>query len=135
MVEKNQIFLSFCVFGFDDVSHQDISNLLGIQPSKFHVKGLRMNPKVDRLAKKNGWFLDAFKSDNEDFETQMNSILDVIEKQLENFESICKRYYCEFSCAIFINNAEESVPWVHLGSRFNRINAKLGIEFDFDIYC
>ncbi|WP_156307814.1 DUF4279 domain-containing protein [Sphingobacterium endophyticum] len=135
MVEKNQILLSLCIFGFDDVSHQEISNLLGIQPSKVHTKGLKINPKVDRLAKKNGWFLDAFQSDKEDFETQINFILDVIEKQLENFEFICKRYYCEFSCAIFINNPEESVPWVHLGPRFNRVNANLGIEFDFDIYC
>ncbi len=132
---KNEISFSFCIWDFNDISHDEISELLGVKPSKVYIKGERKNPKVNALAKKNGWILDPPGCDNySSFEDQMNSLLDVIESKIEAFRIICKKYYCEFSCGLYIYvDNDESTPWVHLNSRYNNLIRELNIELDVDI--
>jgi hypothetical protein len=65
----------------------------------------------------------------------MNALLDIIEPKLDLFKLFGPKYYCEFSCALFISyDNEESTPWVHLNSRYNRLIKELNAEFDVDIY-
>ena len=70
------------------------------------------------------------------FEDQMNAMLDIIESKIELFRPFCEKYYCEFSCAIYIRyDNDESTPWLHLNARYNRLIKKLNIEFDVVLYC
>ncbi|MBN9299940.1 MAG: DUF4279 domain-containing protein [Filimonas sp.] len=134
---KNEIHLEFCIWGFDDISHEEISKTLGIKPSKIYVKGEPVNPKFPlKKASKNGWRMRIEEDAYASFENQMDKMLDVIEQKKALFEIFCSKYYCEFSCALFIRyNNGESTPWIHLTSRYNELVKKLNIEFDFDIYC
>ena len=134
-MEKNEVKLSFCVWGFSDIGHDEVSAILGVNPSKIFVEGERMNPKFTRLAKENGWFIDAPTDRYAPFNEKMDALLDIIESNKEGFESISRKYYCEFSCAIYIYNDEESTPSVHLGSRYTSVTKTLNIEFDVDLYC
>jgi len=69
------------------------------------------------------------------FDDQMNSLLDIIESKIDLFKPLCERYYCEFSCGIFVYfDNGESTPWVHLDKRYNEISKALNIEFDVDLY-
>lgn len=65
----------------------------------------------------------------------MESLLDIIESNIDRFKILCDRYYCEFSCALFVYAGnDESTPWVHLNSRYNELVKTLNVEFDVDLY-
>ncbi|HEY9044682.1 MAG TPA: DUF4279 domain-containing protein [Ohtaekwangia sp.] len=134
-MRKNEIIVRFCIWDFDDISHETITEHIGVSPIRIYVKGERMNEKLPQVAKRNGWLYESPLGKYACFEDQMNSILDILESKTEILNPLCERYYCEFSCALFIYNNEESTPWVHLNSRYNSLIKRLNIEFDFDIYC
>lgn len=132
---KNEIIVRFGIWDFDDITHDKLSELLGIKPNKVYIKGERKNPNFSALSKKNGWLLDSPKSKYSSFEDQMNALLDIIESNLDVFKIVCEKYHCEFSCAIFVYHGnDESTPWIHLGSHYNKLNKELNIEFDIDFY-
>lgn len=49
---KNEIILRFSIWGFDDITHDEISELIGIKPSKVYVKGERKNQFLHQSQKK-----------------------------------------------------------------------------------
>ncbi len=97
---RNEIVLDFCIWDFDNITHDDITSRLGIQPNKIYVKGLSVNPKFPlKKANKNGWRMGTSLDRYSSFEDQMNQLLDVIELKIDLFKPLCEEYYCEFSCA------------------------------------
>ena len=133
---KNEVVLDFVIAGYEDISHEEITNKLNVNPVKVYVKGQRKNPKFDALAKRNRWIMSSGLDKYASFENQMKAILDIIENNIELFRPFCEKYYCEFSCAIYIRyDNDESTPWVHLDARYNRVVKELNIEFDIDLYC
>lgn len=136
---KNEIYLDFRISGFEDITHDSITKMLGIYPTKVYVKGQRKNPqKTDGVAlfKINTWILNSPLDKYSPFDAHLNALLDILESKIDLLKPFCEKYYCEFSCALFIYyDNEESTPWVHLTSRYNELIKKLKIEFDVDIYC
>jgi hypothetical protein len=133
---KNEIILRFCIWDFDDISCDEMTQLIGIKPSKIYIKGQKKNAIGSALAERNGWLLDSPLNKYSPFEDQMNSLLDIIESKIDIFRVLDKKYYCEFSCALYIYfDNEESIPWLHLDARYNQLIKELNIEFDVDIYC
>lgn len=133
---KNKVSLSFCIWNFEDVSHDEITNLLNITPTKIYVKGQKRNVTSNALIKENGWLLNSPLSVYSEFEDQMDSLLALLEPNLDALKLVSKKYYCEFSCAIFIYfNNDESTPSMHLTSQHLKFMNELNIEFDTDLYC
>jgi hypothetical protein len=134
---KNEVVLDFCIWEFDDITHEELTHKIGVEPVKVWVKGQPVNPKMPaRLAKKNGWRMSSGLDKYSTFEDQMDSLLTILEGKLDVFKSICDKYYCEFSCALTVYAGNgESTPWVHLNSRYNKLIKELNIEFDLDLYC
>lgn len=64
----------------------------------------------------------------------MTIILDALEPKLNILKEYSKKYYCEFFYALFLNNGEENVPWIHLDKRYVSFIKEVDAEFDFDIY-
>lgn len=136
---KNEIKVSFCIWDFDDLTHDQISNTLGIMPDKIYVKGQKRNPNNPpgtAVFRQNGWLMRSSLGNYSSFEEQMNSLLDIIEPKIDVFKPLCEKYACEFSCAMFVYAGnDESTPSMHLDSRYNKIVKTLNIEFDLDLYC
>ncbi len=136
---KNEVTLDFRICDFEDITASQITNILNIQPTKIYIKGQKRNPEninSKSVLKSNIWIMGSSLSGESSFEDQMNSLLDVIESKLDLFKPLCNKYYCEFSCALFIRyDNDESTPWIHLGDRYNKLIKELNIEFDVDIYC
>lgn len=136
---KNEVVLEFKIVGFEDVSHEYISKITGVNPAKVFIKGQKRNPSNPNgkaLHKNNIWVINASLGKYASFDDQLNTLLEIIESKIEIFKIFSIKYYCEFSCALFIySNGEESTPWLHLNSRYNRLIKELNIEFDVDIYC
>lgn len=136
-MKKNEVDLRFGIFDFEDISHADITNSLGIAPFYMRIKGELRNPRnLDSpLWDKNSWHMKSGLDKYADFDDQMNAMLDIIEQKIDVFKPFCLKYYCEFSCAIFVfKDNGESTPWAHLDKRYNKLAAALNIEFDVDLY-
>lgn len=134
---QNEVVVSFGIFDFNDISHDDISQKLKIQPDKIYIKGEKRNPKnpMSPLIKKNSWIMGSGLDKYSSFEDQLASLLDIIENKLADFKVLCDRYYCEISCAMFVYaDNDEGTPWVHLNTRYNKLIKELNIEFDLDLY-
>lgn len=134
---KNRTYVRFGIYDFNDISHSEITEKLGISPTKIHVKGEKKSVNSKLLWKKNAWMFNSPLDEYTSFELQMNSMVDIIEPKIHLFKPFCEKYYCEFGCALFIycGENEESSPWVHLNSRYNKLIQELNIEFDLDLYC
>ncbi|MBB4808274.1 hypothetical protein HNP38_003616 [Chryseobacterium defluvii] len=131
---KNDLNLRFSIWDYEDITDADISQSLNLVPYKMYSKGKRINQKIPRPSKKNGWVYGAPYGNKDDFEEQMNKILDVLEPKISILKEYSKKYYCEFSCALFLNNREENVPWIHFDKRYNAFIKDVDAEFDVDIY-
>lgn len=133
---KNEVHLDFTIADFEDITHDEITQQLGINPVKVYIKGQAKNPNFGGIAKRNRWLMGSGLDKYASFEDQMKAMLDIIESKIDLFRPFCEKYYCEFSCAIFIRyDNEESTPSVHLNARYNRLIKELNIEFDVDLYC
>lgn len=133
---KNEVILEFCVWGFDDLSPDEITLLLNIQPVKVYHKGQKVNPKLGLLAKENGWRMGSGLASDASFQEQMIRFVEIIESKMEIFEILCQKYQCEFACVVrtYCDNGE-STPWIHLDAKYNNLIRRLNIEFDVDLYC
>ena len=136
---KNEVIVRFCIWDFDDLTHEEMSNLLGIMPDKTYIKGQKRNPNSatgKAVFSRNGWLMASGLDKYSSFEDQMNALLDVIEPKIDVFKPICEKYNCEISCAMFVYTGnDESTPSMHLNSRYNKVAKELNIEFDLDLYC
>ena len=133
---QNEIVLRFGIWGFTDITHDDITRSMGVNPSKIYVKGERKNPKLPGLAKDNGWLLEPTCDRYSSFEIQLADLLQILESKIDIIRNYCLKYTCEISCGVFIyfENGESS-PSIHLNSEYNRIVRELNLDFDVDIYC
>lgn len=133
---ENYIELSFCIWGFEDISHDIISKELNLNPSAIHVKGKPISPSYGKIAKENGWIYRVYNINDKsnDFNKQLNLLLDILEPRLALLKKYSSLYCCEFSCGIFLFSKEESTPWIHFDKRYNKFIRETDVEFDFDIY-
>lgn len=137
---KHQIYLDFVIADFEDVSHEEISKILGIRPYKTYMIGQKKNPNSSSpdpaLVKRNRWVLRSLLDEYSSFENHMNALLEIIEPKVNLLKPFCEKYRCEFNCAIYLRYENgESMPSVYLGSRYNSLIKELNICFDVDIYC
>lgn len=136
---KNEIFLDFRILGIEDLHPDEITTILGITPRKIHIKGAIKNPNnpnATKVYESNAWMIDAGLGKYASFEEQMNHLLDIIERKINQFAPLCNKYHTVFACVLLIYmDNDESKPWVHLGKRFNELNKILNSEFDIDLYC
>ena len=49
---RNEVILSFCIWNFEDVTHDFITKTIGVEQTKVYVKRQRKNPKFAALANK-----------------------------------------------------------------------------------
>ncbi len=139
MMKRNQVDLRFSIWNFEDLSHSEISDTLGLLPQKVYIKGEFRNPKNTNpdspRVKKNGWILNSGLDEYAPFEHQMNNLLDILEPRIDTLKEISVKYLCEFSCALHVyRDNGESTPSVHLDERYNNFIKEVNVEFDLDLY-
>lgn len=134
---ENEIKLDFRIWGYDDIEAKEITEYLGLEPSRIIIAGQKINPKStnpNAVFKNNCWIINSPKERSDSFEEHLNSLLNIIEPKIDLFKLFCNKYFSEFSCYIVISaSSEESRPWIHLGSRFNKVMYELNCEFDVDL--
>jgi hypothetical protein len=132
---KKSIGITLGVWEFDDISHQFITDGLGIEPTLVHVKGERIIPRFERLAEWNSWLYRTPGYEVEDFDKQMSDILELVVKNSDFIMQHLNRYNLELSCCLTVNaSSPESNPWVHISKEQSRILADHNLNFDVDMY-
>ena len=84
-MKKNEVILSFSIYDFDDITHDEITKLLDIEPVYVHIKGQKRNPRNPEntaLIKSNSWTMGSPLDKYSSFEDQMNSLLFIIESKM-----------------------------------------------------
>jgi hypothetical protein len=134
VADRNEIHLSLSIQNFEDITHNELTELIGIEPERIHIKGEIVRPGY--LRPLNEWFLGSGHDRYTPFAIQMNSLLDIIEARMDAFKMLSDKYTCWFNCALYIYpDNGESIPSVHLDTRYNQVMGNLNIEFDLDLYC
>lgn len=134
LIMRNEIDLRLCIWDYEDITHEQITELTGVVPFKVYEKGKKKNPNFGALAKQNGWLMKGPFGNYDSFEEQMDALLDILEVKSDVFRPLLENYYSEISCALYIYvDSEESTPYVHLNERHMRILQQMNIEFDLDI--
>lgn len=131
----HKVEADFRIFGFEE-SIDDINRKIGIQPTRYHMKGEIISPKSGKLYKENVWILDApFRINVTDVEDCFMDIVQKLRPSINEVKAICEKYYSEFSCRIFLeSNSEYSVPSLHFQKSFIEILGLLNSELDIDVY-
>ena len=137
LMKSNEVDLRLIVCDFDDITHNEIDILTGIQPTYIRVKGQPKNSKRadSPVWTNNVWSIGSGLGTHTSFQEQMDILLDIIEEKIEVFQQLSSKYYIEFACALKVyRDNGESTPSVHLDERYNCLIKKLNIEFDIDLY-
>jgi hypothetical protein len=123
---------------FEDITHAQITDLLGVKPSRIYIKGQPFNPNFGSVALRNRWLLYAYEAAEPRpvFENQFDALLTLVMPRMAAFQDLCHRYTSVVGCAvkIYFGNGE-STPSVHLERRHVEMLEALTAEFDVDIYC
>ena len=134
---KNYVDLALYIHDYDDITHQELTAMIGLQPIEVQVKGERRYPQhANSIAvyNRNRWIykpdLDQFAS----FDDQMDAIYEALIARTDVLKPLSEKYHFELSCAVFIYvDAEESTPSVHLDEKHTALAKELKFEFDVDI--
>lgn len=112
---------------------KDITNYLGINPSKSHEIGTPLNPKIPNknIREKSSWMLKSKLSRETLLEDKINELLDIIQDNLDLFRKIEKEIDIEIYCSFFLekNNSTFCLSSTTLA----RISA-IPIDMVVDIY-
>lgn len=131
---SNELNLRFGIWDYDDITHDNISKTLGLAPLKVYVKGERMSPKFSRISKRNGWIYGTPYENTDNFETQLDRILDILESRIPILKEYSKKYNCCFSLGYFWSAPGFRPPLVYLNKRYHDFIRSVDAEFDLDLY-
>jgi hypothetical protein len=118
----------------DDLIPDEISELLGCQPSSSQEKGeeiINKNNGSKRIAKLGIWTLDTSDCKPDNLNGQLQEIIGKLTCDLRIWEYLNKKYKIDFYCGLFMKDGNEGISI----SPSNLADiGKRGIELDFDIY-
>ena len=132
-----EIYLDFVIADFEDITHDEISHSLGMNPTKTYIKGTKKYPNAQKeiLVKRNRWLIGSSLDRHLKFEEHINAMLDLLEPKIDLLRPLCEKYNFYFLCGVFINNDDNSsMPSLYLDLRYNQFSRELKVEFDFDLY-
>jgi hypothetical protein len=135
--KSNKIEVRLEISHFDDISHDEISRRLGLQPSRIYVKGQPRSPLMTMRAKENRWLFNLYDAEQPRpiIENQLDELIRLVKANRNAFTSLCKKYTCGIFCIVTIyEGLNESIPAVYLEKRHVRLLNTLSALFDVDIY-
>ena len=131
---KNEIQVDLVIADFP-CNPDEITRELGVQPRRTWLEGELVTPGLSMKRKSNGWVLSSGLDKHASYEEHVQALLAIISPNIERFASVCRRYYAEFSCAVYMYYKNgESIPWLGFDKEQTKILGDLGIAVDFDMY-
>lgn len=130
----HEVKVDFRIVGFDCTA-EEITEILGVSPSRVYLKGEKVSTKSFVERKENIWLLESTSNSNLDLESHLENLSQKIKPYLDSFKIVCEKYYCEFSCCLYLDkDSDDSIPSVHLDKAFTVLLKELNAETDIDIF-
>ena len=136
--------LSLRFFG-DDLDPQEVSNLLGAQPTTSYRKGdvrtrtrsddvvVRTLPDGSEWIRKYGmWKLKAARQEPADLDAQIYEIFGQLTDDLAVWRDLTSRFKADVFVGLFVKIFNDGIS---ISPNALQIVASRGLEVDFDIYC
>jgi hypothetical protein len=141
-MDKTTVMAYFKIFG-DDFPVNEVTQLLGIEPSESYNKGdVIVRPKNDNLInntvkyrKKTAWVLSSGYQESYDVKEQLDEILEPLKNKSVIINQLNTKYKleCIFSIVIIMENGY--TPGLHLDNEQIEFANSINAEFDIDLYA
>lgn len=130
MTERRDTYAYFWIEGFH-CAPEEISERLGIAPSKVHLKGEPLSGK--RVRQVNSWeVLSPLARGEEVLDSYVEALLSLLEPCAAVIQSIAKECEAGISCVGYFYSAN---PGFHFSHRVIQRLSALGVSVDFDLCC
>lgn len=121
---------SLRVFG-DSLEPEEVSALLGHQPTRCHRKGDKCGPQGASIEPTGAWILDSRTSEKAEIEDHVESLLAIITSDHDEWASLTERFSASILCSVFLDQYNEGFE---LSPRLCKALANRGLVIAFDIY-
>ena len=121
---------SLRVFG-DSLEPEEVSALLGHQPTRCHRKGDKCGPHGASVEPTGAWILDSRTSEKAEIEDHVESLLAILTSDHDEWASLTERFSASILCGVFLDQYNEGFE---LSPRLCKALANRGLVIAFDIY-
>jgi hypothetical protein len=115
----------------DTLEPEEVSALLGRQPTRQRRKGEAIEGKSASLAPTGAWILDSTLSERVELEEHIEILLGSLSSDLDEWASLTDRFSASLLCSLFLDQYNEGFE---LSPRVTRALAERGIVIALDIY-
>ena len=128
---QSEISASFTLTGLD-FEPEEITAKVGIIPSEIWRVGDLISQRATIRHKHNGWSVNSKLEKSADLEDHVQSVLEQLQPGWLSLVELCKRYYAEIECVIYIVGDDR--PAIHFDKHIMQQVAELNAEIDVDLY-
>ena len=126
-----RVRVSLRVFG-DSLEPEEVSALLGRDPTRCHRKGDPMGGEVGSAVEPTGaWILDSSLSERSEIEDHVESLLASVSNDSDEWAQLTSLYSASILCSAFLDQYNEGFE---LSPRVAQSLAERGLVVAFDIY-
>ena len=125
-----EISASLTITGLDFDS-QNITDKLGIIPTKTWKIGDLIHPKGTIKRKHNGWVIESNLSKDNEIEDHIKSLFEELRPVWGVLQEISNNYDLEISCVVYTDG---EVPSIHLDQEIINKSQQINAEIDVDLY-
>ncbi len=130
MGNYNEIRVSLKIVGFS-CKPQEISESLGLEPSKSWEKGDVIDSRIKRRRAESGWMIGSGLSDDAPVLTQVETLTYKLLPIKHNFEKLPPEARVSIYCVIYSTDGR---PEISFPSETIKALAELDVGMEFDIY-
>jgi hypothetical protein len=122
--------VTFAVYG-DDLIPKDVTELLGVKPTRSFLPGYRRNPS-SRPMPHGGWFLEVREKTPDGPEAQLRKLLMKLPTSENVWKTLKARYKVQIRFGLHMTGWNKGFE---LSSTLIRRLAKIGVDLEFDVYA
>ena len=127
---ESEIYAYFALIG-TDLSPEEVTEKVGIKPSKTWKIGDLIHSKATIRKKYNGWRVDSQLSKSDDLESHIKSVMEQLQPGWLSLVEVCKHCKVEISCVIYYRSG--SIPAIHFDKyiveKVHQLNAAIDVDF------
>lgn len=131
-----RVNISYCIWEYEDITAEEISDLIGISPSKVFIKGMPMGSGAKILARNNAWIFESpavIENQMATFDEQIAQLFKVLEGKKNILRELGEKYSCEISCGIYLDRKGRETPPTYFEERHVELMAFIKTALNFDI--
>ncbi len=131
MAAIGRVRVSLRVFG-DSLEPEEVSALLGRDPTRCHRKGDPMGGKgVNAVEPTGAWILDSVLSEKAEIEEHVETLLSSVSNDSDEWDQLTSRFSASILCSAFLDQYNEGFE---ISPRLARSLSDRGLVIAFDIY-